>query len=126
MIYKVADGHNVALGSLVTIDPQPASPGIQPTRRINAASGDVYDDAEYVIFVFSALQDEAQVLSVLTQFGLHNAEENDVTIYCRDKRFQSVRMNGTAILPENGRDLRWTNYFPRDMEILVRDLETPS
>jgi hypothetical protein len=124
--YKVADGWNVALISLNELTPQPSSTGIQPTRRTHTASGDVYDDGEYVELDFDVLEDEAQYLTVLTAFGLNNALTNQVTVYVRDDTWAWVRKNGVAVRPEMGREARWNSFFPRNIEILVRDLETAS
>lgn len=121
--YKVADGFNVALGSLNNVNPQPTSEGIKPTRRTHSVNGTVVDESKYVELVFNVLGRETTYQSLLNQFGIENALTNDVTVYVRDDKFTWVRMNGTAIKPEPGREMRWRSYFPRDVVILVRDLE---
>lgn len=122
--YKVADGSDVALGSLSDVSPQPKSTGIQPTRRTYSADGSVYDEAKYVELQFSAIDSVTTYQSVLSQFGIQSALTNAVTVYVRDETFAWVRMNGTAVRPEPGRDVRWDNYFPRNVTILVKDLAT--
>jgi hypothetical protein len=124
--YKVADGWNVALISLNELTPQPSSTGIQPTRRIHTASGDVYDDGEYVVFNYNVLESAAQYLTVLTAFGLNNALTNQVTVYVRDDTWAWTRKNGVAVRPEMGKEARWSNFFARNITILIRDLEDAS
>lgn len=123
--YKVADGHNIASANLVTVDPQPRSEGIKCTRRSYGADGSVYDEGRYVELLFSMLPDVATYQSVLQQFGVQAALTNQVTVLVRDEIFAWARVNGTAVRPEPGRDVRWS-YFPRDITILVRDLEAAS
>lgn len=123
MTYKVADGHDVALVSLTDVSPQPASEGIKATRRTHAADGSVYDEAKYVELVFSIVGSVTGYQALLAQFGVQSALTNDVTVYVRDETFAWVRMNGTAVRPQPGEGVRWNNYFPRNITILVKDLE---
>ena len=123
--YRVADGHDVVLGSLTVLDPQPKSEGIRPTRRTFAADGTVYDEGRYVELEWTAVETDTQYRAILTFFGLNGlplTHSNDVTVYVRNELFTYSRMNGTAILPEVGRDVRWRRYFPRDVVILVKTL----
>ena len=124
--YKVADGHDVALGSLSDVDPQPRSTGIQATRRTFAADGTIQDDAKYILLEFTALASASEYQSLLSDFGIQTATSNDVTVYVRDETFAWGRYNGTAIRPSPGTDVKWKDYFPRDIAILVRDLEASS
>lgn len=123
--YRVADGHDVALGSLTVIDPQPRSDGIQVTRRLFAASGAVIEQGKYVELRWDALLSVSEYQTVLSAFGVQSALTNDVTVYVRDEAFDFVRMNGTAIRPRPGSDVFW-RFFPRRIVILVRDLEAAS
>ena len=123
--YRVADGSDVALISLTVLDPQPRSEGIKTTRRTFAADGSVYDEGRYVELEFSMMPTAAEYLALLTTFGLHNATTNAVTVYVRDETFAFVRMNGTAVRPQPGRDVGWS-YFPRNITILIKDLVAAS
>lgn len=125
-VYKVADGHDVALESLNTVSPQPRSEGIKPSRRSYAADGTVYDEGRYVELEFSMVSTVTDYQTLLSAFGVQSALSNDVTVYVRDETFAWVRMNGTAVRPEPGKDVRWRDMFPRDVTILVRNLETAS
>lgn len=124
--YRVADGWNVALGSLNVVSPQPTSEGIKPTRRTFSANGEVFDEAKYVELQFNMLGSASSYQAVLNQFGIQSATTNEVTVYVRDETFAWVRMNGTAVRPEPGRDVRWSKFFPRDITILVRGLTAVS
>lgn len=124
--YRVADNWDVALESLNDISPQPQSDGIKPTRRTYAANGAVYDEGLYVELQFNVLNNASAYQSLLNQFGIQSATTNEVTVYVRDATFAWVRMNGLAVRPEMGRDVRWNRFFPRDITILVRDLTAAS
>lgn len=124
--YRVKDGHDEALEDLVVISPQPTSPGIQPTRRTFAANGAVYDEGKYVPLEFNVIESASAYQSLLSQFGVQSATTNEVTVYVRDETFAWVRMNGTAVRPEPGRDVRWSKFFPRDITILIKDLTAVS
>jgi len=126
MTYKVADGSDVALVSLTDLDPQPMSEGIKPTRRTHTASGAVYDDGEYVELEWNVMESVTQYQAVLTAFGLLTALTNAVTVYVRDDTWTFVRKNGVAVRPEMGKESRWSNFFARNITILIRDLEDAS
>lgn len=124
--YQVATGHDVVLGSLSDISPQPdPGPAIQATQRQFSADGQVNDQGEYVEFSFSALDDTSAYTTLLTQFGLNSATSADVTVYVRDSLFAWVRKNGRAVRPLPGDTVDWGDRQsrPLNVRILVRDLE---
>lgn len=125
--YKVKTGSDQALIDLVDVSPQPTSPGIKPTRRTYAADSSVYDEARYVELEFSNVGNVTNYQALLTQFGLSaSVLDAAVTVYVRDETFAWVRMNGRAVRPEIGREVQWRRYFPRNVTILVKDLEAAS
>lgn len=119
--YRVADGHDVALGSLTVLSPQPRSPGLEYTEQTFSLNGTPNNQAPYVTLVWTAIS-ETQYDTIMTAFGLAAADYNDVTVYIRDENFNYARKNGRAIKPLPGRGVNW-DYFPRNLEILVRNLE---
>jgi hypothetical protein len=123
--YRVADGFNVAYVSLTVLTPQPFSPGLRYTRTSETPDGPIHE-GPYTEMIWNVLGSKTQYQSILTAFGLLSAESNDVTIYCRNENFYYARYNGKAIkpLPENG--VEWRRPFPRNITILIRDLETAS
>ena len=124
--YKVGDGHDIALESLTDVSPQPSSLGIQSTRRTYAASGAVYDEGSFVELNFGVIDTAVNYQLLLDQFGIEGELTNEVTVYVRSKIFTWVRMNGTAVQPEIGRDVRWDRFFPRNVTILIKDLVAAS
>ncbi len=127
--YRVADGHDVAYGSLTLLAPQPSSNGMQPSRRTHAASGLVYDEGLFVELEWNVVPTLTEWQAILTAFGLYGSPltyTNDVTVYVRNELFVFTRYNGTAVLPEMGRDVKWRQYFPRDLVILVKNLALSS
>ncbi len=122
--YRVADGSDVALGSLTVLDPQPRSPGIQYARQTFAADGTPVNEGPFVLLIWSTISN-ANYDTIMSNFGLTSADSNDVTVYVRDENWDYVRKNGKAIKPRIGEERDW-DIFPRDMVILVRDLEDAS
>lgn len=110
--------------SLVVIDPQPTSQGVRPTRRTFAGDGAIYEEAYYVELEFNILGNAIMYQSVLTQFGLLSSLTATVTVMCRDANsYVFATYNGLAIRPEMGKDTQWNNFFPRNMVILIKDLD---
>ena len=124
--YRVATGSNVALVSLTVLSPQPTSEGIKPTRRSFGADSTILDEAKYVELVWSLLPSVTTYQAILTLFGVNSALYANVTVYVRSGVFSYVRMNGVAVQPQPGNDIRWQNSFPRQVTILVRDLSVAS
>lgn len=124
--YRVATGHDVVLGSLTVLDPQPTSEGIQYTRTTYGASGVVYKEGAYVELLWSYLDDATAYQALLTTFGLGSVESAAVTVYVRSDKFAWVRMNGRAVRPLVGQGVTWRDYFPRNITLLIKDLETAS
>lgn len=117
MAYLFADTHNVALGSLSVLSPQPKGDPVAPVQRSHATSGTIHDQGKFVVWRWNTLKDEAALLAVLTTIGLHNADSNDVTIYTRSERMVWTRYNATCIFPQAGADFRWEFPFVRGLEI---------
>ena len=122
--YRVADGFDVALVSLTVLNPQPKSNGVQFTSRSFAADGTPTNQGPFIELVWTALSN-ANYDTIMTAFGLTSAYHNDVTIYARDENWDYSRFNGKAIKPNIGEDRDW-DIFPRDMRILIRNLEALS
>jgi hypothetical protein len=124
--YRVATGHDIALASLTVLSPQPdPGPAIQTTRRTYAADGSVTDQGRYVVLSWSAYTNGTDYQTLLGQFGLSAATSSAaVTVYVRDETFTWVLLNGIAIRPEPGPDVRWGDVQSRPLgiRILVRDL----
>lgn len=119
--YMVKVGHDQPLVDLVVVKARSA--GIEYTRRVDAISGKIYEDAPFVELEITALQDAAMYLAELTKFGLNDADEENVTVYVRDDRWQWTRKNGIAKKPRMRKDATWTESFPRRIVILITDLE---
>ena len=124
--YRVATGTDISLGSLTVLSPQPRSGGIQYTRRTFAADGTPTSEGAYVVLTWDILGSKAQYQSLLTTFGLSSASAAEVTVYARDENYDYVRKNGLAIKPVPGEGVDWKKYFPRNLTILVRNLEDAS
>lgn len=124
--YKAADGHNIVLGSLIDLDPQPATVGIQSTRRVHSGSGSVLDEGKYIELKWNTLGTVAQYQAILTALGISSALTNEITIYVQDETFAWVRMNGTAVRPEQGRGVQRRMPFVYNITILVKDLVAAS
>lgn len=124
--YKVKTGWNVALGSLVTVTPQPRDGFLKATRRVDLPSGLVFEDGLYVELIFDVIQNAATYRTLLHQFGVRDNLASTVTVYIRDRKFEWVRMNGWAVQPRVGEDVRYAGGRPRQVTLLVRGLKTPT
>lgn len=116
--YRIAEGHGVALVSLVDIDPQPASAGVKATRRTYSADGAIHDEGLHIVLEYSALEDATALDDLLDQFGLDVATTANVTLYAPNQVHAYARYNGLAVRPEVSRD----NFYLRGIQIVVRDL----
>jgi hypothetical protein len=86
----------------------------------------VHDQGDYVEFEFSTLESVASYQAILTQFGLNTAVTNEVTVRARSATFADVRLNGLAIRPVIDDGLDWSEYFPRNVVILIKGVEAAS
>lgn len=122
--YRVKDGSDIALESLTVLVPQPKSQGIQYTKQTFGGDGTPCNQGPYVELIWTAISN-AEYDTIMTAFVLTSADHNDVTVYVRDENWNYIRKNGKAIKPNIGQEREW-DYFPRNMVILVRNLETSS
>lgn len=120
--YKMSLGADVVTVDLVAIAPQPRSEGVKYVRRTFAASGIVSDQSAYVELIWEVLESATEYNTLLTQFGLNASIATVVTVLVRDEFFNFTRYNGLAIRPQPGTDKSW-DYFPRNVTILIKNLE---
>lgn len=126
--YKVSTtGYNVALGSLVTLVPQPRSDGIKVARRTYAADGTVYGEGVYIELEYNIVKSPVQLDLIYDQFGLDiTVSTKQITILIPGVEYTDTRYNGLAVRPLIGPDLVRQNYFLRRLIILVKFLELAS
>ena len=123
MAYLAATGWNVALISLVALDPQPRTDiTTQPVQRNYSASRAVHEIGLYINLQWSMIESSAQYQALLDQLGLGEALTNQVTIYVPDFEYVFTRYNGIAIRPQQGVHVRRGDYFIRDLVIPIIDL----
>ena len=124
--YRVKTGHDVALGSLTVLSPQPDEEhagGIQYVSTDYGADGTPSQQGPYFVFEWQELS-QSSYTTILGLFGVNSAGAAiaDVTVYVRDETFENwVRKNGKAIRPEPGKSVSWNNR-PRGVSIIVRIL----
>lgn len=123
--YKQADGHNIALGSLVLLNPQPQSHGVQAVTRSYGLSGEVHEQGLFIVLRYNSLPWLTYQL-LLAQYGVATALTNAITLYVPNHQFAYTRYNGTVVRPENGVDLRRTSHFLQDVAFLVKSLVAPA
>lgn len=126
--HRVAVNHNVALGSLTVLSPQPDDDhagGIQYASIIRSGDGTLNKQGPFFPFTWAKLT-AAQYATILALFGVASADNANVTIYVRDVDLATwVRKNGVAQRPFPGEDVSW-NKRPQDLVIMVTDLEAAS
>lgn len=125
-IHKVAIGFDVPMIDLVAIDPQPTTHGVEITRRTYSANRHILDEGWFVVFRWSVLEaDEATLSLILGQFDLDGADLTaNVTIATPEAPTLAInRFNGIAHRPRVGEDIVRREYFLRNLEMYVTDLE---
>lgn len=120
--YKVATGHDVAIGSLTDVNPQPRTDGLQYARRQYSASGIVLDELAFVELKWSVFESVTEYQSILSQFGLTSASYALVSVYVQDESFNWILRNATALKPLINTDGSRNNFLLRDFTILLRNL----
>lgn len=121
-IYRVAAGYNIALASLIKIEPEPMSEGVKATQRTYGTGGAVHEQGLYVEIELEITKDDAEYLSFISYFGLASALTALVTVYAPNGVFTWTRYNGTAVRPEVGKDVKRIQGWPRRIKVLVKDL----
>lgn len=113
--YRIAAGHDVVLGSLTVLSPQPRGLPVRPTQRTYGLSRTAYDNAPYCEWVFDYFESVTTYGAMLTAVGLGSLNVADVTIYTRGPRLTYIRYNATVTLPEMGQEGDWSNYYLRNV-----------
>lgn len=122
-MYKVAEGLDIALVSLVAIDPQPRSIGLEYGRESQAASGAVIRESPFIRLLFDVIETQTQYEDLLEQFGLDALVSANVTVLIPGPLYSDVRMSGRAVRPVAGQTVNRQDYFIRDLQIIIKDLE---
>ena len=120
--YSVATGHDVAEIDLDLITPQPRSTGVQAARRTYAASGAVVEEGNYIILQWNLISSVAVWNQLLNQFGLGSALSAEVTVRVPNHQFGYTRWNGLAIRPQIGVDVQRTNFYIRNVRMVIRNM----
>lgn len=115
--YRIADGHNVALGSLTVLSPQPKGDPVAPVQRSYATSGTIHDQGKFVVWRWNVIKDESAFFALVTALGVSAADSDERTIYTRSERLIWTRYNATCILPQANADFRWEFPFLRGLEV---------
>lgn len=123
-VYKLATEHDNA-EELLTVDPQPMSPGILYPERRYAADGSAHDHGTvYTVWQYSILT-PAQYTALLTAFGLASAVSALVTVATVDDVARTTWSNYNAriVKPEHGKTAQFRRGFWRDVQFMLRELE---
>ena len=119
--YRAASGHDVALGSLTTLDPQPKEEhggGIQYTRITRVGDGSIVKEGPFFPFEWDEVT-ASQYSTILSTFGLSSADNANVTVYVRDVDLSTwVRKNGIAHRPIPADAVEWNNR-PVNVVVMV-------
>jgi hypothetical protein len=119
--YAVGNGADLPAALLTRLEPQPQCKGVQFTR-FHTPNDNVQDESLFLVFEFPVLESAEEYRAVLTQFGLLNALQNEITCTARDDRGVWQRWSGMAVRPRQGEDVRWQNFFPRAVGVVVSDV----
>ena len=120
--YRVGWGHDLPLGSLTLLAPQPRSTGVEATVRRYSGSGQIFEEGLYVQLLWDVVGSASQYDSLLAQWDFFVTPTRAVTVYIPNPTLHYNRYNGIAVRPETGRDMRVDRFYVRNVVILVRDL----
>ena len=123
MTYLVGEGLDVALVSLVAIDPQPRCGGLRYGRTSYAASGVVVRESPHTELVWDVIETQTQYEDLLEQFGLDALVSANVTVTPPNALYASTRFNARAVRPAASETVNHESYFIRDVRIVLKDLE---
>lgn len=116
-------GHDIALVSLLPIYGSPRADPAAPTQREYSVTGKPADSGFYTCFHWDFVDSETDYSTIITSFGFAvDPDINDVTVYVRNHRFEWIRFNGSAIYPQMGQDVKYENFFIRNLSLYVVNL----
>jgi hypothetical protein len=116
--YRAFAGHDVALGSLTVLTPQPRSRGLQVTERTYGLSGSANEQGTYIELIYDFINTNTDYQVLLALFGVNTALYADVTIYVPRTDYDYARFNAVAHRPRIGQDGEHSNYFLRNFTFL--------
>lgn len=121
--YSVATGHGHVFSETSLIVPEPSGQLIAPVQREYSWTGAVHDRGQWCVLRWDFLETEAAYAALLLQFGLDEETFSPVTVYLRNNRGVFDLYNAIAQLPESGPDVKWSNFFMRDVSMTLTHLE---
>lgn len=121
--YRIFAGHDVALGSLTVLSPQPRSIGVQVVQRSYGTSGSVFEHGLYLELVYDYIDTPTDYQVLLALMGTNTALYAPVTLYAWRKDYDYQRYNAIAVRPQIGQDAGWNQYFLRNVTFLFKHLE---
>lgn len=114
-------GHNVT--PVTPFDIEPETPGLIPTRRQNAISGRVIDEAEYYPLTWPLFETQEDYQTTLTQCGLLVAKTALVSVQIEDENYDPILRNAVAVKPQVGTDGGRSDGFLKGFTVLLTRLQ---
>lgn len=121
--YRIAAGHDVALGSLTVLSPQPRSIGVQVIERTYGLSGAVHEHGLYIELNYDYIATPTDYQVLLALMGINTALYADVTLYAWRKDYDYQRYNGIVVRPQLGQEGAYSRHRIRGVIFLVKNLE---
>lgn len=121
--YRIGIGHDLDLADMQKLVPQPHVSGIKITRRSHGHANKIKDDFLYTDLLFNILGGINGFRAVLDQLGLLDDIEVDITITLKNNSLEWGKYNAIAVRPQQGEDVEWSNFFPRNIVILIKEIE---
>lgn len=120
--YRIAAGHNVALGSLTVLSPQPKSEGVKVVERTYGLSGSVFEHGLYIELNYDYIATPTDYQVLLALMGINTALYANVTLYAWRKDYDDQRYNGIVVRPQIGQDAAYSRHRIRGVTFLVKNL----
>jgi hypothetical protein len=122
-IYKWTYEWDVPEEDLIEVFQQPQADLVAPVVRDYGAGGEITEQGLFCCYHFSHVDDAETWQAILAQVNLMDNDSYPITFLAKNNRLVLKRYNGVAQIPEANQDVKWSNFFPRDMAIYMVDVE---
>lgn len=122
-LYTIGQGHDVLDVNMVNIDPQPFGQPVIAVERNYGVGGTFYEQSSYILLHWDFIESPTAYQSLINQFNFDDGPVQPVTIHAQNASLYWRKYNGTAWLPEVNADMKRSNFFVRDINLYITDLE---
>lgn len=120
--HKIAQTHGIAQGLLNDIFQEPNDIFIAPVEVSYSIAPSYHTQGRYCVWHWDFIESPDIYQAFLVEIGLDSQTSAPVTIRTRDEVGDFTVVNATAHRPIPNEDMKWTNYFLRDVNMYFTDI----